>query len=54
MNSSRCTGTVQIPEDQIKAWQRDRQGAIVNDSLAKKYGWKLGDRIVIQGDDLPC
>ncbi len=44
---------VQMPEDQIKAWQRDRQGVIVDDTLAKKYGWKLGDRIYIQGDIYP-
>lgn len=42
-------GDVQVPQDQILAWQRDRQGAMVADSLAQKYGWKLGDRIVIQG-----
>jgi putative ABC transport system permease protein len=44
---------IQMPEDEIKAWQRDRQGAIVDVSLAQKYGWKLGDRIVIQGDIYP-
>jgi putative ABC transport system permease protein len=44
---------VQMPDDQIKAWQRDRQGAIVDDYLANKYGWKLGDRIFIQGDIYP-
>lgn len=44
---------IQMPEDEIKAWQRDRQGAIVDDTLAQKYGWKLGDRIVIQGDIYP-
>lgn len=42
-----------IPDEQVKAWQRDRQGAVVSDSLAKKYGWKLGDRIVIVGDIYP-
>jgi putative ABC transport system permease protein len=42
-----------MPEDQLKAWQRDRQGAIVSDFLAQKYGWKLGDRVVIQGDIYP-
>ena len=42
-----------MPEDQIKAWQRDRQGVIVDDSLATKYGWKLGDRLYIQGDIYP-
>jgi putative ABC transport system permease protein len=44
---------MQMPEDQIKAWQRDRQGVIVDDTLATKYGWKLGDRIVIVGDIYP-
>jgi putative ABC transport system permease protein len=44
---------IEMPEDQIKAWQRDRQGVIVDDTLAKKYGWKLGDRIFIQGDIFP-
>jgi putative ABC transport system permease protein len=42
-----------IPDDQLKAWQRDRQGAIVSDSLAAKYGWKIGDRITIVGDIYP-
>ena len=44
---------IAMPEDQIKAWQRDRQGVIVDDTLAKKYAWKLGDRIYIQGDIYP-
>jgi putative ABC transport system permease protein len=43
----------QLPADQTIAWQRDRQGVIVDDSLAKKYGWKLGDRIVLQGTIYP-
>jgi len=44
---------IEMPEDQLKAWQRDRQGVIVDDTLANKYGWKLGDRISIQGDIYP-
>jgi putative ABC transport system permease protein len=44
---------IQMPPDQITAWQRDRQGVIVDDSLAKKFGWKLGDRIVLQGTIYP-
>lgn len=43
----------EMPEEQIKAWQRDRQGVIVDDTLAKKYGWKLGDRIVLKGNIYP-
>ncbi len=42
-----------MPADQIAAWQRDRQGVIVDSSLAQKYGWKLGDRIVLQGTIYP-
>src|SRR6267154_1634476 len=37
---------LQIPPEQVTAWQRDRQGVFVDDYLANKYGWKLGDRIV--------
>src|SRR5208283_3956402 len=42
-----------IPPDQLLAWQRDRAGVIVDDQLAQKYGWKLGDRITLQGNIYP-
>ena len=42
-----------IPPDQLEAWKRDRAGAVCDETLAKKYGWKIGDRIVIQGDIYP-
>jgi putative ABC transport system permease protein len=44
---------MQIPPDQLAAWQRDRAGVIVNDELAQKFGWKLGDRIVLLGTIYP-
>jgi putative ABC transport system permease protein len=44
---------IQMPDDQFKAWQRDRQGVIVDDTLAKKYGWKIGDRIILKGNIYP-
>jgi len=44
---------VAIPADQVTAWQRDRQGVIVDDTLASKYGWKVGDRIILQGTIYP-
>jgi putative ABC transport system permease protein len=44
---------IQMPEEQRIAWQRDRQGVIIDDTLAKKYGWKLGDRIVLLGNIYP-
>lgn len=42
-----------IPPDQVKAWQQDRTGCIVDVTLAKKYGWKLGDHITLQGTIFP-
>jgi len=38
-----------VPPEQVAAWQRDRTGALVDVELANKYGWKLGDRITLQG-----
>jgi putative ABC transport system permease protein len=38
-----------IPADQLDAWQHDRAGVVVDNGLAKKFGWKIGDRIVLQG-----
>jgi putative ABC transport system permease protein len=38
-----------IPEDQWKAFVDDREGAIVGANSAKRFGWKVGDRIPIQG-----
>ena len=43
----------EIPQDQVIAWQNDRAGAIVENALARQQGWKLGDRIVIQGKFFP-
>ena len=36
-----------LPPEQMKAWLDDRQGAIVGVDLAKRFGWKIGDRIPI-------
>ncbi len=44
---------IKMPEEQRTAWLRDRQGVIVDDTLAKKYGWTLGDRIVLKGTIYP-
>jgi putative ABC transport system permease protein len=44
---------LKIPADQLLAWQRDRAGVIIDDQLAQKYGWKLGDRIVLKGTIYP-
>lgn len=43
----------EISPEQVSAWQQDAAGAIVDSELAKSLGWKLGDRIVIQGVKFP-
>jgi putative ABC transport system permease protein len=42
-----------IPEDQLASWQHDQAGVVVDSDLAKKYGWKVGDRIVLTGTIFP-
>ena len=42
-----------LPPEQHAAWLADRQGAVVGADLAKRFGWKLGDRIPIQGTIWP-
>ena len=42
-----------LPAGQLEAWQHDRAGAIVDVGLAKKFGWKVGDRITITGKIFP-
>jgi putative ABC transport system permease protein len=38
----------QLPEEQKKAWLADRQGAIVGADTARRFGWKIGDRIPLE------
>jgi putative ABC transport system permease protein len=38
-----------IPEDQRKAWLADRTGAVVGVDTAARFGWKVGDRVPLQG-----
>jgi putative ABC transport system permease protein len=38
-----------VPPDQMKTWEADRSGAIVGRDLAERFGWKVGDKIPIQG-----
>jgi putative ABC transport system permease protein len=42
-----------ISPDEVVAWQRDRAGAIVDVTLANKYGWKIGDKITLLGTIFP-
>ncbi len=44
---------IKTPEAQKQAFLADRQGALVGDALAKKKGWKVGDRITLSGTIYP-
>lgn len=38
-----------VPEDQKRAWIADREGVMVGKTTADRYGWKVGDRVPVQG-----
>jgi len=42
-----------VPPDQLAAWKADPAGAIVGQTLAAKYGWKLGDKVTLTGTIYP-
>ncbi len=42
-----------VPTDQLETWKHDRQGAIVGDVLARKLGWKVGDKVILQSGIYP-
>lgn len=42
-----------LPPEQMEAMLRDRTGAIVGRAIADQYGWKLGDKVPIQGTIYP-
>ncbi|HEU4522712.1 MAG TPA: FtsX-like permease family protein [Thermoanaerobaculia bacterium] len=42
-----------VPKDQMEAYKADRTGAIVGPELARRYGWKVGDRITLIGQIFP-
>lgn len=44
---------LQISEEHKQAWAQDRAGFIAGKALVDKHGWKLGDRITIEGDIYP-
>ncbi len=50
----RVRAELQMPEDQKLAFQRQRTGAIASADLAKRMGWKTGERIfLVHGDLIP-
>jgi putative ABC transport system permease protein len=39
---------MRVPSDALERFQGDRQGAIVGDVVARKLGWKIGDKITLE------
>lgn len=37
-----------VPEDQLAALERTRTGAIIGAELARRFGWKIGDRVPLR------
>ncbi len=44
---------IDVPAPQREAWMQDQRGALVGDVLAKKLGYKVGDRITLRGTIFP-
>lgn len=47
-NHRKVMSEFKVPDDQWNAFVKDQQGAIAGTTLAKRFGWKIGDRIPIK------
>ncbi len=44
---------IELPVEQRKAFDATRTGAVVGEPLAKRFGWKVGDKIPLQSTIFP-
>lgn len=44
---------IEIDPDALSRWRRNRRGAIVDEDLAHKLGWKVGDRVTLNSTAFP-
>jgi putative ABC transport system permease protein len=44
---------IQVEPGVKESWLGNRRGALVGDVLAKKFGWKVGDKVVLSGTIFP-
>jgi putative ABC transport system permease protein len=44
---------IQVSPEAQQAWFENRQGAIVGKKIADRFGWKVGDKVVIRGTIFP-
>jgi putative ABC transport system permease protein len=47
-NQRQVMTEMKVPDEQWKNFVNDRQGAVAGATLAKRFGWKVGDRIPIK------
>lgn len=39
----------ELPAEQLAAWKKNRIGVVIGEALAKKFAWKIGDRVPLIG-----
>ena len=44
---------IELEPGVAEAWKANRRGAVIGDVLAKKFGWKPGDKVTLQGSIFP-
>jgi putative ABC transport system permease protein len=44
---------IKLDPDAIAAWKSNKRGAIIGDVLARKFGWKVGQKITLMGTIFP-
>ena len=44
---------IELQPGVAEAWKANRRGAVIGDVLAKKFGWKVGDKVTLQGSIYP-
>ena len=44
---------IELEPQEIEAWKQNRRGAVIGDVLAKKFNWKVGDKVTLMGTIYP-
>jgi putative ABC transport system permease protein len=44
---------LEVPPEQAEGWKNNRKGALVGAQLARKFGWKVGDKVTLAGTIYP-
>ena len=42
-----------VPPEQMEAFRKTRTGALIGETLAKRWGWKIGDKVPVTGAIFP-